>query len=69
MENLYDVVVIGGGPFGIASVVEAKKAGFMHHSPRYSESELKRLEKEGKEVYPNVFMCKDGMHFDIPLKS
>ena len=52
----------------IAKDAEAKKAGFMHHSPRYSESELKRLEKEGKEVYPNVFMCKDGMHFDIPLK-
>ncbi len=28
MENIYDVVVIGGGPFGIATVVEAKYNGF-----------------------------------------
>lgn len=53
----------------IAKDAEALSAGFMHHSPRYIDRDLKRLEKEGKAVYDKVFMCYDGMHFDIPLKD
>ncbi|MGG7073390.1 NAD(P)-binding domain-containing protein [Campylobacter sp. 9BO] len=30
MSNVYDLVVVGGGPCGIACVVEAKGAGFEH---------------------------------------
>ncbi|ARR02033.1 NADPH oxidoreductase, putative flavodoxin quinone reductase FqrB [Campylobacter vicugnae] len=54
MENLYDVVVIGGGPFGIASVVEAKKAGFanvllLEKGDNHSQT-IRKFYKDGKRV-------------------
>ena len=53
----------------IAKDAEVPLAVFMHHSPRYMDKDLKRLEKEGQTVYKNVVMGYDGMHFDIPLKG
>lgn len=53
----------------IAKDAEAEKVGLFHFSPRYTDRELKPLEQEAKEVYPNVFLCKDGMYFELPLKS
>lgn len=53
----------------IAKDAEVLSAGFMHHSPRYIDRDLRALEKEGQEVYDKTFMCYDGMHFEIPLKD
>ena len=54
MENLYDVIVIGGGPFGIASVVEAKRAGFanvllLEKGDNHSQT-IRKFYKDGKRV-------------------
>lgn len=51
----------------IAKDAEVKKAGFFHFSPRYTDRELKVLDHEGKSVYKNTFLCKDGMYFELPL--
>ena len=54
MENLYDVIVIGGGPFGIASVVEARRAGFanvllLEKGDNHSQT-IRKFYKDGKRV-------------------
>ncbi len=54
MENIYDVVVIGGGPFGIATVVEAKYNGFknvllLEKGDNHSQT-IRKFYKDGKRV-------------------
>lgn len=43
--------------------------GLIHYSPRYSFRELKQLGKEAKAIFPDTFLCKDGMTIDIPNKE
>ena len=40
-----------------------------HYSPRYQDWELKRLQKEAAEIFPNTILTKDRMSFSIPLKD
>ncbi len=40
-----------------------------HYSPRYSERELKILERDAKSVFPDTVLTKDRMTFDVPLKD
>ncbi len=40
-----------------------------HYSPRYSDRELKMLQKEAAEVFPETVLTRDRMVFDIPLKD
>lgn len=53
----------------IAQDAEVKKAYFIHFSPRYIDYEIKRLEKEGREIYKNVSSAYDGLYVDIPFES
>lgn len=77
METLYDVVVIGGGPCGIASVVESKKMGLKNvlliekgdnHSQtiRKFYKDNKRVDKEYKNM-PSVI--KGNVPFETSLKE
>ncbi len=54
MQNSFDIVVIGAGPFGIASVVEAKRAGFervalLEKGDNHSQT-IRKFYKDGKRV-------------------
>lgn len=54
MENVYDIVVIGGGPCGIATVVEAKRNGFknvllLEKGDNHSQT-IRKFYKDGKRV-------------------
>ncbi len=40
-----------------------------HYSPRYSDRELRILERDAKEVFPSTVLTRDRMSFDIPLKD
>ena len=40
-----------------------------HYSPRYSKEELKILEAEARNIFPNTILTRDRMRFDIPLKD
>ncbi|MFA7189989.1 MAG: ribonuclease Z [Sphaerochaetaceae bacterium] len=53
----------------IALNANAKKMGLIHYSPRYSDKELRKLKEEACAIYPGTILCKDRMHFDIPLKD
>jgi len=53
----------------IAKKAEVKSMGLIHYSPRYTDRELKILLKEAKEVFPNTFLARDRMAFEIPLKE
>jgi ribonuclease Z len=43
--------------------------GLIHYSPRYTDRQLKLLLKEAQEIFPNTFLAKDRMVFNIPLKD
>ena len=45
------------------------KLCLQHYSPRYSDRELRLLEKEAKEIFPETVLTKDRMVFSIPLKD
>lgn len=53
----------------IAKDAEVGKLGLIHFSPRYTNREIKMLEKEAREVFPEAVACKDRMSFEIPLKD
>lgn len=51
---IYDIIVIGGGPFGIASVVEARNKGFqnillLEKGDNHSQT-IRKFYKDGKRV-------------------
>lgn len=47
----------------------SRKLCLQHYSPRYSDKELKLLEKEAKEIFPDTVLTKDRMIFQVPLKD
>ena len=53
----------------IARDSNSQKLCLQHYSPRYSDRELRLLEKEAKEIFSNTVLTKDRMIFDIPLKD
>lgn len=53
----------------IARDAQVKSMGLFHYSPRYTDRELKVLRNEAREVFPNTFLARDRMVFDIPLKD
>ena len=53
----------------IANDAEVKSMGLFHYSPRYTDRDLRDLLKEAREVYPQTFLARDRMSFDIPLKD
>lgn len=51
----------------IGKAAGVKKLGLIHYSPRYTNRELKLLQKEAAEIYAPSFLCRDGMEIHIPL--
>ena len=51
----------------IARDAGVKRLGLIHYSPRYTNRELKQLQKEAQEIFENSFLCKDGMQIQLPL--
>lgn len=49
----------------IARDANVKKLGLIHYSPRYTDKELKLLQKEAEEIFENTVLCKDLMTFTI----
>ena len=45
------------------------KLCLQHYSPRYSDRELRILERDAKEVFPDTVLTRDRMNFSIPLKD
>ena len=45
------------------------KLCLQHYSPRYSDRELRILERDAKEVFPDTVLTRDRMTFSIPLKD
>ena len=45
------------------------KLCLQHYSPRYSDRELRILERDAKEVFPDTVLTRDRMSFSIPLKD
>lgn len=44
-----------------------KRLGLIHFSPRYTKAELRNLAREAQEVFPESFLCRDGMTIPIPF--
>lgn len=40
-----------------------------HYSPRYQDRELKKLQLEAQEIFPNTILTRDRMNFVVPLKD
>ena len=53
----------------IARDSDSHKLCLQHYSPRYSDRELRLLEKEAKEIFPETVLTKDRMVFSVPLKD
>ena len=53
----------------IARDAQVKSMGLIHYSPRYTDRDLRMLRDEAKAVFPQAFLAKDRMVFDIPLKD
>lgn len=53
----------------IANEAGAHKTGLIHFSPRYTERELKQLQREARQINASTFICRDGMHIDIPFRE
>ena len=53
----------------VARDSNSRKLCLQHYSPRYSDRELRILERDAKEVFPDVVLTKDRMTFEIALKD
>ncbi len=53
----------------VAKEGDVASMGLIHYSPRYTDRQLKLLLKEAQEIFPNTFLAKDRMVFNIPLKD
>ena len=53
----------------VARDSSSRKLCLQHYSPRYSDRELRILERDAKEVFPETVLTRDRMSFDIPLKD
>jgi ribonuclease Z len=47
----------------------ALSVGLIHHSPRYTDRELRKLEKEAQEVYDRCFLARDGQRINLANKN
>jgi ribonuclease Z len=46
-----------------------KQMGLIHYSPRYTKKDLKRLEQEAREEFPNTFLTRDRQTIEIPYSE
>lgn len=53
----------------IAKEANVGQLGLIHHSPRYTDKELRKLEEQAKEVFENTITCKDRMIFTLNNKT
>ena len=53
----------------VAKEGQVASMGLIHYSPRYTDRQLKLLLKEAQEIFLNIFLAKDRMVFNIPLKD
>lgn len=51
----------------IAKEAKAKKLLLTHISARYLSADVRQLEKEAREIFPNTFVMHDLKEIDIPL--
>lgn len=49
----------------IARDAQVGKLGLIHYSPRYTKGELRLLEKEAREIFPDTVLCHDQMSFEL----
>ncbi len=53
----------------IAKTAGVKKMGLIHYSPRYTDSDLKKLLDEARAVFPESVLTKDRMVFPIEYED
>ncbi len=46
-----------------------KKMGITHFSPRYTDHQIRLLEREARSIFPETYSLKDGMHIPIPYEE
>ncbi|MFP4066731.1 MAG: ribonuclease Z [Spirochaetaceae bacterium] len=46
-----------------------KRLGLIHYSPRYTRKDLKRLEQDAREEFPEAFLTKDRQTIEIPYRD
>lgn len=54
---------------GLAKAAGVKKLGLIHYSPRYTDSDLKKLLEEARAVFPESVLTKDRMVFPIEYED
>lgn len=53
----------------VARDANVKKMALIHYSPRYTDSELRILQDEAKNIFPETILSKDRMVFDVPYED
>lgn len=53
----------------IARDAKVLRSALIHYSPRYTDKELPELLDQAREVFPNMELTRDRMHFDIPYRD
>jgi ribonuclease Z len=53
----------------VGQAAGALSVGLIHHSPRYIERDLRKLEKEAQEVYGPCFLARDGQSITLANKN
>lgn len=53
----------------LAKAAGVKKMGLIHYSPRYTDSDLKKLLEEARAVFPETVLTKDRMVFPIEYED
>ncbi len=53
----------------LAKAARVKKLALIHYSPRYTDSDLKKLLEEAKAVFPSSVLTKDRMVFPIEYEE
>ena len=53
----------------VARDSNSKLLCLQHYSPRYSDRELKVLERDAKSIFPETVLTRDRMVFNAPLKD
>jgi len=46
-----------------------RRMGLIHYSPRYTDYDLRILQKECRDFFPNAFLCRDRMVIQIPYND
>jgi ribonuclease Z len=65
-ERASDLGVPRGPAWARLQAGGVRRLGLIHFSPRYTDREVRAIEIEASEVFPDAFAARDRMRIDIP---